>query len=146
MKTILYHCMICRRFNGRSYLPQPPPPLPDFRVQESQPFSYTGVDFTGPLYVKGNEGNGKVWVCLFTCCSTRALHLEVVPDLTTEAFMRCFRRFTTRKGKPCKIISDNAKTFMSAKKVITGILSDSTAKGFHERFHSQWQFNLERAP
>ena len=72
--------------------------------------------------------------------------MEVVPNLTTEAFMKCFRRFTARKGTPRKVISDIAKTFKSAKKVITGILSDLTTKGLLERFHTQWQFNLKRAP
>ena len=52
VKRILSECYLCRRHEGRSYFVPPPPPLPAFRVQESPPFTGTGVDFAGPLYVK----------------------------------------------------------------------------------------------
>ncbi len=64
-------------------------PIPEFRVQPSPPFTHTGVDFAGPLYVKmtGVQENGKVWICLYTCCAVRAVHLDLVPDMTAEAFI-----------------------------------------------------------
>ena len=112
VKKLLQRCVVCRRIHGKPFLFPRSPSLPGFRVQESPPFSYTGVDFAGPLYVK--SGEGKVWICLYTCCSSRAVHLEVVPDLTAEAFIRCSRRFVARRGIPRKIISDNGKTFKAA--------------------------------
>ena len=63
----------------------PPPPLPKFRLEEAPPFTHTGVDFAGPLYI--NDLSGKVWICLYTCCVTRAVHLEVVQDMTTSSFI-----------------------------------------------------------
>lgn len=64
------------------------PPLPSFCVQEAPPFLYTAIDFDGPLYAhsKGTSRSEKVWICLFTCCVTRAIHLELVPDLTTTTY------------------------------------------------------------
>ena len=67
-----------------------------------------------PLYIKGT-GN-KVWMALFTCCAMRCIHLELVPDMTTETFIRCFIRFTSRRGTPTRIVSDNSKTFKAASK------------------------------
>ena len=65
---------MCRRFDSRPFQPPPPPSLPGFRVQEAQPFAYAGVDFAGPLYIV-NASDTKVWICLYTCCVTRAVHL-----------------------------------------------------------------------
>ena len=61
VRKLIHQCVICRRFEGGAHQPPPPPPLPECRVQRSPPFHYTGVDYAGPLYVKG--GN-KVWICL----------------------------------------------------------------------------------
>ena len=78
---------------------------------------FTGVDFAGPLYVRDSEE--KVWLRLFTCCVTRAVHLEIVPGLLAQTFILCFR-FAARRGLPqkMKMVSDNAKTFPSGKKLI----------------------------
>lgn len=76
----------------------PPPPLPELRVKEEPPFTYVGFDFARPLYVKRlNSPQQKVWTCLYTCCVARAIHLDLVPDLTANAFLRSFRRFTARR-------------------------------------------------
>ena len=63
----------------------PPPPLPNFRVREDPAFTYTGVDFAGPLSVRvsGTSTVSKVWICLFTC---RAVHLDAVLDQSTQTF------------------------------------------------------------
>ena len=107
VRKALHRCVICWRFNGTPFAPPLPPPLPSFRVSETPPFTYTGVDFAGLLYIRGFE-RSKVWICLFTCCVVRAIHLEIVSELTAQAFIRCFKRFTARKGLPHKVISDNA--------------------------------------
>ena len=76
MKKILHKCSVCRRFEGRPYQGSSPPPLPDFRVQESPPFAYTGVDFAGPLFVKPREGRQvKVFLVYLLCgqgCAPRS--------------------------------------------------------------------------
>ena len=110
----------------------------------SPPFSFTGVDYIGPLFLRNGD---KIWICLFTCCVVRAVHLELVPDLTAEVFILCLRRFTDRRGIPCKIVSDNSKTFRSASKMVTSLLLGMPEMQQHfKNLHMQCMFILEKAP
>ena len=87
------------------------------------------MDYAGPMYVRGHkeaEGN-KVWIFLFTCCVTRATHLELVLDLSTATFILCLKRFVAGRSLP-KIVSDNAKTFKAAAKAIEAILNHADLK------------------
>ena len=145
VRRTLNECVVCRRHQGKPYLPPPAPPLPAFRVREARPFTHMGVDFAGPLYVREivSSTPKKVWVCLYTCCVTRAVHLDIVPDMTAEAFIRCFRRFTARRGFPLRMVSDNAKTFKAAARAIAATVESSTINDY---LGIQWTFNLERAP
>ncbi|GFW47958.1 integrase catalytic domain-containing protein [Trichonephila clavipes] len=81
-------------------------PLPALRVEQSTPFSVVGIDFGGPLYTKDEN---KHYIVLFTCAVTRALHLELVNNLTTETFLLALRRFISRRGLCSKVLTDNAK-------------------------------------
>ena len=111
VKRVLRRCAVCRRHEGGPYRMPFMPPLPNSRVSQSVPFTYTGVDYFGPLYITTKTENQKVWVCLFTCLVTRALHLELIQNLSTEQFILGFRRLLSRHGKPKEIISDNASQF-----------------------------------
>ena len=148
MRQIIHKCIICRKLEGVPCVLPPPPPLPDFRVMEQPPYMYTGADFVVPLYIKtpGLVTMKKVWICLFTCCTTRVVHLEVVPDLTADSFLRCFKHFTARRGIPHKMISDNGKTFKAVVKGISTMLSSSVVQGYSANTGVQWSFNLEKAP
>ena len=83
--------------------------LPGFRVKKSSPFANTGVDFAGPLYIKDGKGMRKTYIALFTCSVT--IHLELVGDLSAPTFIQALRKFSSRRGMPSLMISDNAKTF-----------------------------------
>ena len=147
VRQIVYLCVICRRFEGKAYQTPHPPPLPGFRVTEAPPFTFTGVDYAGPLYVKnGGEGKDKVWLCLFTCCVVRAVHLDLVPDMSTAAFLRSFKRFTARRGLSQRMLSDNAKTFKAADEAIQTLLADWNLSDHLSTLGVEWTFNLPRAP
>ena len=92
--------------------------LPPERVQPARPFLISGVDFCGPIYIRqGTRRTAKTiktYVAVFVCFITRAVHLELVRDLTTAAFIDAFKRFVARRGKCLKIYSDNAKNFVGA--------------------------------
>ena len=90
-------CVTCRKPSGTAYKAPDPPPLLKSQVQECPPFTTTGVDFTRALYVKGNGKENKVYICLFACAVTRAVHLEVVTDLIETIFLEAFRRFVGQK-------------------------------------------------
>ena len=126
-RSIVRSCVTCKRMEGPSYASASPPDLPVERVSEDPPFSHTGVDFAGPLFINDSRGQRdqqqeKVYVCLFTCAATRAVHLELTRDIGVETFLLSLRRFASRRGLPATIISDNAKTFKSSSKQIMKIL------------------------
>lgn len=117
VKDILRACITCKRFQGRTLLPPPSPDLPDFRVDHMiSAFQATGLDFAGPLIVKRDDfskNSFKAYILLLTCASSRAIHLELVSNMTVPGFLKGFRRFTARRGVPSLIVHDNFKTFHS---------------------------------
>ena len=143
MKHILHHCTTCRRFEGKSYHAPPPPPLPNYRVQEAPPFTITGVDFAGPLYVRSPDGGQKkVWICLYTCCVVRAVHLDPAPNMCAPTFLRSFKRFAARRGLPSRVISDNGKAFKAAAKTIQAVLGHKDVKSYFSGLGVKWMFNI----
>jgi len=148
VKKLLHSCVTCRRHKGKPYQAPPPPPLPEFRVKTAPAFTFTVLDYAGPLHVKGanKKTEGKVWICLYTCGVTRAVHLDIVPDPTAEAFFRSFRRFTARRGLPLKIVSDNGSTFKSASRQIADLMNSLVVRQYLAVKKVEWIFNLEKAP
>jgi hypothetical protein len=148
VKRIVHNCTICRRFQGKQYDAPPPPPLPPMRVDEKPPFSYVGVDFAGPLYVRESISADlkKVWICMYTCCVSRAAHLDLVTEMTAVAFLRSLKRFTSRRGVPIKILSDNGSTFKAADRILTSIWKHPSVRNHIMENRITWQFNVERAP
>ena len=131
VKSLLRRCVICRKHSGKSYTAPDPAPLPKVRMQDTRPFSVTGVDFTGALYVYHRGKESKVYICLFTCATSRAIHLEVVTDLSAETFLLAFRRFAGCRSTPQLMISDNATTLQSAAEELKTLFirgSESSAK------------------
>lgn len=86
MKEIVCQCVVCQRLEGIPYRSPPLPCLPTFRVKEETHFTFTGVDFLGRCTSECNDPAKKVWICSNTCCMVRAVHLDLVPDMTTAAF------------------------------------------------------------
>ncbi len=146
VRRILHQCVVCRRHVGRPYSTPLPPPLSASRVQEAPPFSFTGVDFAGPLFTKCDAGTQKVWICLFTCCVVRAVHLDLVPDLSTAVFLRSLKRFIARRGIPIRILSDNGKTFKAAAKTIGTITGHADVQKYLTGLGVKWIFNVPKAP
>ncbi|XP_071132833.1 uncharacterized protein [Mytilus edulis] len=147
VRKMLRRCVTCRKIIGKPYSAPDPPPLPKIRLQEAPPFTATGIDFTGALHVRQiDKSLVKAYICLFTCASTRAIHLEVVTNLTVDTFLQAFRRFVSRKSLPRLILSDNASTFVSASDEITRLC---TSEKLQEAFSLQgidWRFIPKRAP
>ena len=116
MKTVIGKCSVCKKIEGRSYAVPHSPPLPEFRLSDEFAFSRVRVDFAGPMYVRDifakGGGMNKVYIALFTCATSRAVHLELLPSLTAESFIKALARFKGRRGTPTLIVSDNGKTFL----------------------------------
>ncbi|XP_077868241.1 uncharacterized protein LOC144358405, partial [Saccoglossus kowalevskii] len=145
----LNKCVVCKRVDGPAYSKPIPAPLPTFRVQEADPFSVCGIDYTGHLFVKDpiSKSVVKTYICLFTCAITRAVHLELVPDLTTTtSFIQAFRRFSARRSTPKFIVSDNATTFVSAANELKTLMSDPAVQRYLTNHRINWEFALKRSP
>ena len=97
---------------------KPMAPWPKSKVTESPAFEQTGLDYFEPLHIKQNKERKKAWVCIFACITVRAIHHELVEDMTSEQFLLALRRFAARPGKPNEIISDNAPHFKVTKNTI----------------------------
>lgn len=122
VKKQLIKCVRCHRFKT-SRNNQLMADLPKPRVTPSRPFTHTGVDFTGQVEVKANKGRGikitKGYIAIFICLATKAIHLELVSDLSTPAFLAALKRLCARRGTPKHLYSDNGTNFIGAAKILT---------------------------
>lgn len=113
----VHKCVICFRNKPVNVSPQMGN-FPKDRVKQAFPFQVSGVDYAGPLTIKDRMGRGcktsKCYVAVFVCFSTKAIHLELVSNLSTEAFLASLKRFIARRGKPTKLFSDNGSNFIGA--------------------------------
>ena len=85
----------------------------------------------GPIYYKTKKKNElKAYILLFSCSVTRAVHIELVSNLTTTKFIKSFKRLILRRGKPKIVYSDNAKTFKTGAKWLANINRDQKLRDF----------------
>ena len=123
VRSVLGKCPQCKRRNAKAGQ-QMMSELPECRLTPSNPpFYFTGIDYFGPFYVKLGRSNVKRWGCLFTCLSTRAVHIEVVNTMSSDSFINALRRFIGRRGKPAEIFSDNGSNFIGAEKELREALA-----------------------
>jgi len=152
VKRILNGCLTCKRYEGGPFPMPAMPPLPTSRVTRSTPFSHTGVDYFGPLYASeaGSSTSSKVWVCLFTCLVTRAVHLEVVLDMSAEQFLLGIRRFIATRAKPTSMISDNAPQMKLVDRTLSqawkDVMEDPSVQSYVSEHSIQWRFIPEFSP
>ena len=116
VRSVLSRCVRCKKVLAKP-MSQQMAPLPEARLMAYEPpFSYTGMDLFGPLHVKHGRGTTKRWCCLFTCLTTRCVHLEVVNSMDTDDFVMCLRRFINRRGEVKEIKCDNGSNFVGAQR------------------------------
>ncbi|XP_034935131.1 uncharacterized protein [Chelonus insularis] len=155
-QKIVRHCLKCFRFK-----PQIPEvrmgDLPQERVRGyARTFSSTGVDYAGPFSVRESRRRGKIpitkgYVAVFTCFKTKAVHLEMVSELTTEAFLAALDRFTARRGLCRKMHSDNGTNFVGASRHLSEVFEflKKTEPEITEALRNrkiEWKFNPPRSP
>lgn len=112
-----HDCITCCRFSGHS--PQPiMGNLPEERLHAEFVFTNTAVDYAGLVLIASKGGRGcsllKSYICVFVCLAVRAVHIELVTNLSTQAFIAALNRFVARRGKPANIFSDNGTNFVGA--------------------------------
>ncbi|XP_071056032.1 uncharacterized protein [Onthophagus taurus] len=141
---VLFKCIRCFRMNPRPQVPLMAD-LPKYRISEVKAFSAAGVDFAGPIRTTMNRSRGsrsvKSYLCIFLCMSTKAVHLELVTDLTTDAFIAALRRFLSRRGNCINLYSDQGTNFIGANNKLKEI-----AEATGSTFGIQWHFHPPGAP
>ena len=124
--------------------------LPRERLQERVfPFTNTGVNYFGPFEVKFMRKTMKRWCCLFTCLTTRAVHIEVISSLEIETCLTAITRFFAQRGKPATILSDNGANFVGAAKELRDCINAWNQSDFENSLAQKdikWKFNHPGAP
>jgi transposase InsO family protein len=132
-RTIIHKCVKCYRLNPIAY-EQLMADLPKDRVTPTRPFTVTGVDYAGPFTLKNGHGRTtrtiKGYIVIFVCFATRAMHIELVCECTSSAFLNALKRFIARRGKPRCIYSDNGTNFVGANKKLKELSSLLKSKTF----------------
>lgn len=130
--------------------------LPAARVTPTRPFYTCGIDYAGPFLLKEKSRSKttfKAYMCVFVCFSTKAVHLELATDMTTQSFLNCLKRFIARRGLCHTIFSDNGTNFIGARNELldlSKLLVDKEHRERVEKFLSenkiQWHLIPPRAP
>ena len=101
--------------------------LPIERISPDCIFSHVGVDYAGPIYIKHGYVRKpiaiKAYICVFVSLSIKAVHIELVSDMTTEAFLTSLRHFIARRGKPILILSDHGTNFVGATRQLKSFMN-----------------------
>ena len=105
--------MVCRKLRGKTSH-QKMGDLPEDRLSTEPPFTYCGIDMFGPFLVKDGRKTQKRYGAMFTCLSSRAVHIETTNSMTTDSFIQALRRFLSRRGNVRIIRSDNGTNFVGA--------------------------------
>ncbi|KAK7938661.1 hypothetical protein WMY93_001987 [Mugilogobius chulae] len=147
ISSILHGCVTCRKLRGKRES-QKMSDLPQERLSTSPPFTYTGVDVFGPWFVtarrtRGGVAQNKRWAVLFTCLSTRAVHIEVVESMDTSSFINSLRRFFALRGPSEQLHSDCGTNFVGACKELEfhKVLKESEVQKYINSQGCSWHFN-----
>ena len=147
VNSYIKNCITCQRFSAKPPI-QLMADLPSERITPSKPFTYTGLDFAGPIIT---EPDIKTYIAVFVCFSVKATHLELVSSLTKEACLNPLQRFSSRRGVPQRIYTDNATNFIGARNDLLKI-QDLLEKGkqsirsFGSEHGTEWVMIPPRAP
>ncbi|KAL0884187.1 hypothetical protein ABMA27_016192 [Loxostege sticticalis] len=155
IKQHIRKCIRCIRHKAKEQT-QLMGSLPSVRVTPARAFINSGVDYAGPIMLRTSKGRGhkayKGYICLFVCMVTKAVHIEVVSDLTSRGFLEAFKRFVARRGHCANLHSDNGTNFVGASKELKDMLNAESSRMINEVIEAlavqgtTWHFIPPRAP
>ena len=156
IRSVTRKCVTCRKYSAKP-LPQMLGQLPPERITPGSVFDKVGIDYAGPVLIKYGYVRKptivKAYICVFVSLSVKAVHLELVTDLTTDAFIACLRRFIARRGLPTLIWSDNGTNFVGASRQLSDVYKFLETQANHQNISGhlasqniEWRFIPQRAP
>lgn len=143
VRRVKSKCQECKNQRAKPEMPkmgQLPAPRLDFNVK---PFTHTGIDAFGPFELKYGRGKVKRYGLIFTCLTFRAVHLEMLNDMTTDLCIMAIRSFLSNRGQSAHFYSDNGKNFVGAHNTLNKDLADMKeefGEAISRTFHIQWHF------
>ena len=146
VSSIIKTCVICQKLRGKPVTPKMAD-LPLDRLEETPPFTNSGVDMFGPFIItdgantRRNAATKKVWGLLFICMTTRAVHIESVPGLDVNSFRNALRRFFALRGVCRHLRSDNGSNFVAAQKQIDSVNALKCLQDEAASHKCEWIFN-----
>lgn len=152
VKSCAHRCTICRR-HSQLMATQQMAPLPAVRVRAAHPFSSSGVDYCGPFHIRlgtrRSRTTAKTWVAIFVCMATKAVHIELAENLSSEAFLNVYSRFISRRGPCHHLYSDNGTNFVGANRQMRSDLAEWHSAHSLQRMADQgttWHFIAPGSP
>jgi len=150
VRRIIFKCVTCTRHKALHPTPRMGI-LPKARVHSVRAFSSVGTDYGGPYLVKEckrrNTKTTKVYIALFVCMATKAIHVEIVSDLTADAFLAALDRFVARRGVPAHVFSDCGSNYVGAARQLKQIFRDKNVQAqVSAHVICDWHFNPPAAP
>ncbi|XP_044761992.1 uncharacterized protein LOC123319195 [Coccinella septempunctata] len=149
VKTTFAECKKCQILKAKPAIPQMGQ-LPTFRLTPpAHAFTYTGIDYFGPLYVTVGRRREKRWGVIFTCLSIRAVHLEVAHSLSTESTLMAVRRMIARRGQPLQIYSDNGTNFRGSSEELKKAVKEMDKENLKREMlvrNIEWKFIPPASP
>lgn len=149
IRQIFKSCMSCRVRKPKVKLVE----MGDIPRERSErcefPFTFSGLDYFGPMMVKYGRRYEKVWGALFTCLTTRGVHVELASSLTTNSTLMALTRFMNLRGVPRKVFSDNGLNFVGASNELRDFIQNLDHETIHNKLSIrgvEWKFNCPAAP
>ena len=149
VKKRITACVYCQKVRKPMMMQQMAALPPQRLTPDMPPFTFTGLDFFGPINTKLARKEFKRYGCIFTCLCSRAVHLEMAYDLSTDSFLSCFSRFTARRGQPKEVMSDNGTNFVGGEKILRDELRKIDQKRVNSTLTQRgitWKFIAARSP
>lgn len=149
VSSIIHNCVTCRKLRGKMQT-QKMADLPADRVNPEPPFTTVGLDVFGPWTIvtrrtRGGSAQNKRWAILFTCMSTRAVHIELIETMSTDSFINALRRFFSIRG-PAKLLrSDRGTNFVGACKELALDNDNTAVRKYLQEKGCSWKFNPPHA-
>ena len=151
IRKFIGSCVTCQKLRGRTST-QMMADLPKKRLEQTAPFQNSGVDCFGPFFItrgrdtRKSTAKKKIWVVIFTCLYSRAVHLETILSMDTPTFLLAFRRFEAKRGKCKYLLSDHGSNFLGASRTKDELQAQDELLSAVKANDLQWEFIPPNAP
>ena len=151
IRKFIGSCVTCQKLRGRTST-QLMADLPRKRLERTAPFENSAVDCFGPFSItrgrdtRRSTATKKIWVVIFTCLYSRAVHLETILSMDTPTFLLAFRRFEAKRGKCKYLLSDHGSNFLGASRAKDELKAQDELLSVFKANKLSWEFIPPNAP